>query len=173
MRLDHPLPQFLRKLLFASAGHRYYVPVVMLIAFAATATGAFPFVFVLIPAVLLTPRRWLQIGLLFGIASGFGGAVMVEVFHTMGRELVLEQFPQVLASAGWQQVSRWLDDYGLLALAFIAGSPIPQTPAVFFYSLANPSPLGAMIAIGLGKTIKYVCLAWLTERFPSRFIRYR
>ena len=61
----------------------------------------------------------------------------------------------------------------LFALAVIAGSPLPQTPAVFVYSLAEPSTFGAMVAIGTGKTAKYVFLAWLTARYPARFIQYR
>ena len=46
-----------------------------------------------------------------------------------------------------------------LAIAVIAGLPIPQTLAIFFYSLANPTTLGVMIAVGLGKTVKFVFLA--------------
>lgn len=173
MQSGHPFAQKLRKLLEASVGHRAYVLVVALIAFVSTATAAFPFVIVLIPAVLLAPGRWLKLGLLCGVASGLGGAVMTEVFHFLGRELVLDYFPRLLAGDGWQQVSSWLDNYGLLALMVIAGSPMPQTPAIFLYSLANPSVVGAMIAIGLGKTAKYLVIAWLTERFPARFLHYR
>ncbi len=98
---------------------------------------------------------------------------MVEVVHFLGREVVFDYFPQLLATERWHQISNWLDNYGLLALMIIAGSPMPQTPALCLYSLANPSTFGAMIAIGLGKTVKYVFLAWLTERFPARFIQYR
>ena len=127
---------------------------------------------VLIPAVLLAPRRWLLLGLLSGLTSGVGGAVLVEVFHFMGREVVIARFPQLLEWGHWQIASEWLNDYGLLALAFIAGSPIPQTPAIFVYSLGEPSTLGVMLAVGIGKTVKYVFLAWLTVRYPARFIAY-
>ena len=59
MMTRHRIHQALRRLLIASAGHRYYPLVVGLIAFASTATFTFPFVAVLIPAVLIAPRRWL------------------------------------------------------------------------------------------------------------------
>lgn len=167
------MPYWVRLALDRSAGHRYYPLVVALIAFASTATFSFPFVIVLIPAVLLAPRRWLLLGLLTGGASGLGGAVLVEVFNYMGQELVIERFPQLVESAKWQLISSWLHEYGLFALAVIAGSPLPQTPAVFVYSLAEPSTFGAMVAIGTGKTAKYVFLAWLTARYPARFIQYR
>ena len=166
-------PDWVRKVLDLSAGHRYYPLVVSLIAFASTATFAFPFVIVLIPAVLLAPRRWLVIGVLAGITSGLGGAVLVEVFQFMGHELVTARYPQLVETEHWRMASQWLHNYGLFALAVVAGSPIPQTPVIFAYSLANPSTLGVLLAVGIGKTVKYVFLAWLTARYPARFIDYR
>lgn len=163
----------LRLLLNASARHRYYPLVVGLIALASTATFSFPFVVVLIPAVLIAPRRWLILGLISGVASGLGGAVLVELFSYLGREVVIARFPQLVASATWQLASGWLEDYGLLALMVVAGSPMPQTPVIFFYSLASPSVLGVLFAVGIGKTVKYVFLAWLCSRFPARFAQYR
>lgn len=167
------IPHWARLAIERSVGHSYYPFVVGMIAFVSTATFTFPFVFLLIPAVLLAPRRWLVLGLSAGIASGVGGGVLVEMFQYLGHELVLERFPQLFESEKWLQASAWVHQYGLWALAVIAGSPIPQTPAVLVYSLADPSSLGAMFAIGIGKTVKYVFLAWLTERYPARFVAYR
>jgi membrane protein YqaA with SNARE-associated domain len=169
----HRLHDALRQLLYASARHRYYPLVVGLIAFASTATFSFPFVLVLIPAVLIAPRRWLILGLVSGLASGVGGALLVEVFSYLGREVVLSRFPQLIASSTWQMASGWLADYGLFALMVVAGSPMPQTPVIFFYSLADPSVPGTLAAVGIGKTVKYVFLAWLISRSPARFASYR
>ena len=169
----HRLHDALRRLLYASARHRYYPLVVGLIAFASTATFTFPFVAVLIPAVLIAPRRWLILGLMSGVASGVGGAVLVELFNTLGREVVISRFPQLVASSTWQLASGWLDAYGLFALMVVAGSPMPQTPVIFFYSLTNPSVFGVLIAVGIGKTVKYVFLAWLSSHYPARFAQYR
>ena len=163
----------LRLLLNVSAHHRYYPLVVGLIAFASTATFSFPFVVVLIPAVLIAPRRWLILGLLSGVASGLGGALLVEVFSTLGREVVIAHFPQLVDNEGWRLASGWLESYGLLALMVVAGSPMPQTPVIFFYSLTDPSVLGALFAVTIGKTVKYVFLAWLCSHHPARFAQYR
>lgn len=172
MNVPH-VPHWVRSALDRSVGHRYYPLVVALIAFVSTATFAFPFVIVLVPAVLLAPRRWLLLGVLTGVASGIGGAVLVEIFQYMGRELVLARYPHLVDSAHWQTAIEWMHAYGLMALAVIAASPVPQTPAIFFYSMADPSAIGVMAAVGAGKTIKYVVLAGLTARYPARFIRYR
>lgn len=167
------LPQWVRRILAHSAGHRYYPLVLALIAFASTATFSFPFVVVLIPAVLIAPRRWLILGLLTGLASGAGGALLVELFNFFGRDVVLARYPEIVAHEKWQLVSDWLEHYGLFAIAVVAASPMPQTPALFIYSLANPSLPGVFVAVALGKTVKYVALAWLTARYPARFVAYR
>ena len=167
------LPEWVWRLLARSAGHRHYPLVVALIAFLATATFSFPFVAVLIPAVLIAPRRWLLLGLLTGLASGAGGALLSGIFHFFGHDVALAHFPQLVDTANWQTLSDWLDHYGLFAIAFVAGSPMPQTPVIFIYSLANPSLPGVFIAVALGKSVKYVGLAWLTARYPARFIGYR
>ena len=168
----HVLPDWLRHLLMRSVAHRYYSLVVAAIAFAATITFSFPFVAVLIPAVLLSPRRWRTLGFLTGIASGCGAAVLVEIVHQLGSEFVFSRYPELVSSEAWQVASEWLQSWGLLAMMIIAGSPMPQTPALFFCALANVSTLGILFAVGIGKTVKYLFLAWATARYPTRFIRY-
>ena len=126
----------------------------------------------LIPAVLLSPRRWRTLGLLCGIASGCGAAVLVEIFQYLGSEFVAARYPDLMSTAAWQTASVWLQRWGLLALLIIAGSPIPQTPALLFCALAELSTPGILIAVAIGKTIKYLFLAWATAHYPARFIRY-
>lgn len=167
------IPIWLSRILIFSAGHRYYTAVVAAVAFVSTATFSFPFSIVLIPAVLIAPRRWLALGLICGMASGIGAAVLVELFNHLGQELVVSRFPELVRSQSWQLSSAWLHTYGLYALMLIAGSPIPQTPALLFYALADPSVPGVLVAVGIGKTVKYVSLAWATYRYPARFLEYR
>lgn len=171
MRLPH-IPDPLRRMLVLSAGHRYYTVVVATLAFVSTVTFTFPFAIVLISSVLIAPRRWLTLGLACGLASGLGAAVLVELSSYIGQELFLSHFAHLVRSDRWQLGSEWIRKYGLFALAVIAGSPVPQTPALLFYSLVNPSVPGVLVAVGIGKTVKYVFLAWATYRFPARFLRY-
>jgi len=168
----HVLPDWLRRLLMRSVGHRYYTAVVTAIAFGATVTFAFPFVAVLIPAVLLSPRRWRTLGFCCGIASGCGAAVLVEIFGFLGSELVLSRYPELVESAAWQTASEWLQRWGLLALMVIAGGPLPQTPALLFCALAELSTPGILVAVAVGKTAKYLFLGWATALYPARFVRY-
>jgi membrane protein YqaA with SNARE-associated domain len=168
----HVLPDGLRRLLLRSVAHRYYSLVVTAVAFAATITFSFPFVAVLVPAVLLAPRRWCALGLLSGIASGCGAAVLVEIFQYLGEAFVVAHYPELVHSEAWRLVSDWLQQWGLVAMLIIAGSPLPQTPALLFCALADVSTLGILVAVGVGKTTKYLTLAWATARYPARFMRY-
>lgn len=168
----HVLPAWLRNVLMRSVSHRYYTAVVTAIAFGATITFTFPFVAVLIPAVLLSPRRWSTLGLLCGIASGLGAAVLVEIFQYLGWDLVLSRYPELTSNEAWLVASDWLQRWGLLAMLLIAGSPMPQTPALFFCAMAHVSTPGILVAVAIGKTVKYLFLSWATARYPARFLRY-
>ena len=168
----HVLPDWLRHLLMRSVAHRCYSLVVTAIAFAATITFSFPFVAVLIPAVLLAPTRWRTLGLFSGIASGCGAAVLVEIFHYLGSEFILVHYPELVQTEAWRVASGWLQRWGQLAMLIIAGSPMPQTPALLFCALAEVSTPGIMLAVGIGKTVKYLFLAWATAHYPARFFRY-
>ena len=164
------LPHWLKRALVYSAAHRYYPLVVTLICFISTVTFSFPFAAMLIPAILLAPRRWLSIGLLCGIASGCAAAVLVEIFHYVGHEFVIARYPELLQLKGWQWASEWLQRYGLIVMLIIAASPMPQTPALLLCALANLPTLGILVAVGVGKTVKYLFLSWLTARYPGRFV---
>ena len=164
------LPAWLRRIFAVSATQRYYPLVVGFFAFAITVTFSFPFAAILIPAALLAPKRWLSLGLLCGLGSGCGASVLVAVFHTVGWDTIALHYPDLVKLEALQWATTWLQHYGLIALLVIAISPLPQTPALLLYSLANPALLGVLVAVGSGKAIKYTALTWLTARYPGRFV---
>jgi len=90
------------------------------------------------------------------VASGCGAAVLVEIFQYLGWEFILVRYPELVHSEAWRMASEWLQRWGLVAMLVIAGSPMPQTPALLFCALANVSTPGIMLAVGVGKTVKYL-----------------
>ena len=98
--------------------------------------------------------------------------MLVEIFQYLGGEFVLTRYPELATMEVWQRASEWLQDWGLLAILLIAGSPMPQTPALLFCALADVSSLGILVAVALGKTVKYLFMAWATAHYPARFVRY-
>lgn len=167
------LPAWLRRLLVATSIHPWYPLVVAFLAFGITLTFSFPFGALLIPAALLAPQRWLALGLLSGIASGAGAALLVEMFHQLGWEAIAARYPELVNTESWQWASDWLTRYGLVAIALIAASPFPQTPALLVYAMVNPSIAGVLLAVGLGKMVKYTALTYLTAKYPGRFVKFR
>lgn len=165
------LPLWLQSVLQRAAGHRYYILVVGLMAFGATITFSFPFTLVLIPATLLAPGRWRELGLVAGLASGLGSAVLIEVFHHFGWQFVLSRYPDLPQSENWQLISGWLQDYGLWALLVIAASPLPQTPALLLCAMIDLPAGGVALAVGVGKSVKYLVIAWLATRSQRRLLR--
>lgn len=169
---SHRLPAWLRHLLVASATHRYYPLVMAALAFGVTMTFSFPFAALLVPATLLAPRRWLALGTLCGLGSGLGAAVLVGLFHHLGWEVIAQRYPDLIQSDALQWTGEWLRQYGLLALLVIAASPMPHTPALLVYAMVDPQLALVVAAVGLGRGAKYTAIAWLTARYPARFVHY-
>lgn len=142
-----------------------------LLAFAGTVTAAYPVTAVVVPAGLLVPRRWLVIALCCAFGSAIGATVLVEVSHHIGWSQLYAWFPHLAESDRWQEMNRWLQEYGVLSLFLIAASPLPQTPALVFFGLTGHSVVPVFVAILLGKILKYGLFAWLTSHFPERFER--
>ena len=167
------LPAWLRNTFAATATYRYYPLVVGFFAFAVTLTFSFPFAAIVVPATLLAPKRWLSLGLVCGLGSGCGAAVLVEVFHHLGWQAIAQMYPEMVQMEALQVAKDWLGQYGLLALMVIAASPMPQTPVLLVYSLVNPFAPGVVLAVGAGKAMKYTALTYLTARYPGRFVKFQ
>lgn len=142
-----------------------------LLAFAGTVTAAYPVTAVVVPAVLLVPKRWSTVALSCAIGSSVGATVLVEVSHHVGWTQLYEWLPHLAESDRWQEMNRWLQDYGVISLFLIAASPLPQTPALVFFGLSGHAVTPVFFAILLGKILKYGLFAWLASHFPERFER--
>lgn len=148
---------------------RWLDPLCGVLAFLGTLTAAFPVTAVVIPATLLVPRHWLWIALSCALGSALGATLLVEMVHSLGLAQLTEWFPHVFAHQDWQQMSAWVDEYGLLSLFIIAATPLPQTPALIFFGLAGHDGWFLTFAMLAGKTLKYGVTAWLASHFPERF----
>lgn len=63
----------------------------------------------------------------------------------------------------------WVSRYGTVGLFLIAVAPLPQTPALIFFSIVGHDYPSVFLAILIDKSPKYGLFAWLTARFPERF----
>ena len=152
-----------------AARHRFMPAMVGCLAFGLTVSMTVPVTSALIPAVLLSPRRWRSIALQAAFGSALGATLLVLLFHHLGWVQLHAQFPAMLESTGWQRVIAWTVEYGVIALFAIAALPLPQTPALIFFAITEPPVAQIFLAVLLGKLIKYFLLAMLAALFPARF----
>jgi membrane protein YqaA with SNARE-associated domain len=151
------------------ARHRFMPTLVGALAFGLTASMTVPVTSALIPAVLLSPRRWRSIAVQAAVGSALGATLLVLLFHHLGWVQLQAQFPAMMESPGWQRVIAWTAAYGVIALFAIAALPLPQTPALVFCAIARLPVFEMFVAVLLGKLIKYSVIAALAAAFPARF----
>ncbi|RCS58296.1 hypothetical protein [Parvibium lacunae] len=60
-----------------------------------------------------------------------------------------------------------MQQHGLWVLALIAASPLPHTPALLMVALNEPNFIDILLAMWLGKALKYGGVAWLVAKFPD------
>ncbi|SDH97828.1 hypothetical protein [Pseudomonas panipatensis] len=138
------------------------------LALLGTLFAAYPITSVVVPAVLLVPRRWRSIAVFSALGSSFGALALMIVSHHMGWASLYERFPELLSDPTWLRIIDWTDSYGLLALFLVAVSPLPQTPSLIVLSMAPMHYPGVFLAILGGKLLKYLGFAWVSSRFPGR-----
>jgi membrane protein YqaA with SNARE-associated domain len=151
----------------------WYAPAVGLMAFAATASMSVPVTTILIIAVLLDARRWRWSWLAASLGSAVGAAFLVVGFYQLGWAQIYTLFPDFAAAESWQRITRWVQDYGVVALAWIAALPLPQTPALVLCGVSKLPISGVFLAVLLGKLVKYAVVAWLAAHFPKKFAAFR
>jgi membrane protein YqaA with SNARE-associated domain len=163
---------YLQSLLQRHAVTTYYPAFTGLVA-CGCAVSAIPFVPVLMAAVLISPAQWRSISLFTSMGSALGGVLVLIIFHHLGWVQVMESHPEWFASDMWQMMLHWLTDWGVWALAVIAATPLPQSPALFFLAMTDQSWWAMWGALAGGKLIKYGSVAYLTARFPEKLAQFR
>lgn len=171
--ISYVIEQRVRSLLQATAGNPGFPALVGAIACALTVSMSMPFASVLVPAVLLSPLRWRRIALYSAFGSACGAALLFEVFHHLGWQLILERFPGIVASSAWGDSVRWVTRYGTLALAVISALPLPTTPAIVLAAVTDLYLPEVTAALFAGKLVKYLVYAGVVSRFPLRFLALR
>ncbi|ABM41703.1 hypothetical protein Ajs_1504 [Acidovorax sp. JS42] len=142
------------------------------VAVATTLSMSVPFASLLVAAVLMAPTRWRSIALCSSLGAALGAAVLYLVFHHLGWARVFAAYPDVVRSTAWADATRWLARYGVVSLLVIASLPLPLTPALMFAAISRLPVAEVLLALWVGKLVKYLVYAWLTANFPGRLLRH-
>ena len=146
--------------------------IVALIAVAATLSMSVPFASLLVGAVLMAPRRWKPIAVWSSLGAALGGGLLYLAFHHLGWARLYDAYPDVVRSKAWSDATRWLTTYGVATLLLIAALPLPLTPALMFAAVSRLPVAEVLLALWLGKLVKYMAYAWLTATFPAWAVRH-
>lgn len=148
-----------------------FPPLVGSCAFLATATLTLPVEGLVAVSVLMSPYRWIAIGIFAALGSTLASLALYLAFHHLGWNLLLAWYPDIAKSTAWVDATRWLSQYGSIALFVLMAFPlpVPKIPALAFAGIYRLPILEVLLAIGFGKALKYSAYAFLVSRFPDRF----
>lgn len=141
------------------------------VAVAATLSMTVPFASLLVGGVLMAPRRWKSIALCSSVGAALGAALLCFAFHHLGWARLFDVYPDVVRSRAWSDATRWLTDFGVVSLLLIAALPLPLTPALMFAAISSLPVAEVLLALWLGKLLKYLAYAWLASAFPAQVLR--
>lgn len=128
---------------------------------------------ILISSVILRPKRWWSIALWITTGSAFGSLILAFITHHLGPLALESLFERSLSSPSWGQLELLVDQYGAIALALIALSPLPQQPAVLIAALGKMPVFDIAVMIWLGRFPKYFFFAWLASHTPKLLLKWR
>lgn len=143
-------------------------------AFLVTVTLTIPVEFLVVISVLMSPRSWIGIGVCAAVGSFLGSLGLYLAFHHLGWNLLIAWYPDITRSQLWVSSTRWLSEYGPLALFMLMALPlpVPKIPALAFVAIYRMPIYEVVLAISLGKLLKYISYAYVVSRFPTRFASF-
>lgn len=143
-------------------------------AFLVTITLTLPVELLVVISVLISPARWVAIGLFAALGSSLASLGLYLAFHHLGWNLLIDWYPDIARSKLWADSTRWLSEYGGVALFVLMAVPlpVPKTPALVFVAIYRMPIYEVILAIGLGKLLKYTLYAYVVSRFPIYFVRF-
>ena len=86
----------------------WYPPLVGCCAFLFTLSFGLPVELLVVACALMSPRRWIAIGLFAAIGSTLASAGLYLAFHHLGWNFLIGWYPDIASSKAWGDATRWL-----------------------------------------------------------------
>jgi len=143
------------RMLFRIRHSAWYPAAIFLMAMISAGTGLYPVGPPLVAATVFAPQRWRAIYLFAALGAATGAMLCATLVQTSGISLIDTMFPDIRQHDWWEKSRYWIDLHGPIALAVIAGLPVPEMPALLLTALAEVPPPAIWAAIFCGKLFKY------------------
>lgn len=157
----------------AGASKWWFVPFVSFLAAADAYIFIVPNEAFLLPAILARPKKWFSVSLWITLGSAIGAASFSAFASLYGANFIQAIAPNLLSSRGWHDSEVFIQSHGKLGLALISVSPFPQHAAVALVGLAHMNVFEVLVAVFIGRGVKYVFLSWATVYSPQLLKRLR
>jgi membrane protein YqaA with SNARE-associated domain len=148
------------------ANRPWYAPMVGFFAGADQFIIVVPIEWLIIPGVLVRPKRWLGTALWVSTGCALGALALASVTDIYGQPFIEHAMPSLSHSPHWNQYLGYLQHGSAWALALIALSPLPQQPAVALAGLTHMPLLHVFVAVWFGRSLKYGFVAWASSHAP-------
>ncbi|MBC7753381.1 MAG: hypothetical protein H7Z71_04025 [Moraxellaceae bacterium] len=115
---------------------------------------------------MLTPRRWVTLGISVAIGSTLGAIILAVFVETRGLEWILEIYPGVNETKSWVWTKDFFDKYGMILVFVIALTPLMQQPIVIIASLTEKPLFLLAVIMFSGRVIKFLLMAYIGSHAP-------
>lgn len=122
---------------------------------------------ILVASSMLIPKRWFIFATTVAIGSTIGSLLFCELVEAQGLPWILEFYPGLNETEIWKWTERFSVDYGVLIVFVVAILPITQHPALILGALANTPFLQLVLAIFIGRYLKFLLMAYLGSHSPK------
>eukprot|EP00308_Calcidiscus_leptoporus_P025428 CAMPEP_0119370638 /NCGR_PEP_ID=MMETSP1334-20130426/16973_1 /TAXON_ID=127549 /ORGANISM="Calcidiscus leptoporus, Strain RCC1130" /LENGTH=325 /DNA_ID=CAMNT_0007387743 /DNA_START=1 /DNA_END=978 /DNA_ORIENTATION=+ len=118
-------------------------------------------------AVLGRPHAWRSTAFANAFGATIGSAALLFLLRSQGVEMINEQFPTVFNSPAWAKMMAIMQGYGIAGMVGVAALPLILHPILAFGVLSGMSNTAILAVVLLGRTIKYLVMAYITTTAPT------
>jgi membrane protein YqaA with SNARE-associated domain len=122
--------------------------------------------------ILLSARKqelWLYYALMATVGSVIGGFVTYRLARKGGKETLERKFPAGTLEKVYGIFGRW--GFGAIAIVALLPPPAPMVAFVFAAGAMQYSVKKFLVALTLGRFVRYSILAFLAARYGQRMLR--
>jgi len=121
--------------------------------------------------IFLSARQealWPYYALMATVGSVMGGYVTYRLARKGGRKALEHRFSRKTLEKVYKIFERW--GFGAVALPALLPPPVPITPSLFAAGALQYPVRKFLIALTLGRTVRYTLLAFLAARYGRRIV---
>eukprot|EP00438_Fugacium_kawagutii_P021005 Skav228370 [mRNA] locus=scaffold1981:230342:241021:+ [translate_table: standard] len=119
-----------------------------------------PLVILYCSAVLANPKRgWLYTAIANAVGTVLGCLILIILMEERGMDFIKESFPATWIHKWWSWTEGMMQSYGSFAAVPVSAMPIILHPLIFFAKLSKMSDFTILLAILVGRIIKYSTLS--------------